>query len=101
MLCPALNSNLHGYASSPQFTLGMLSLLHEHSAASASTQFFCGTSLLHELRWVSLEPLLAGNTAKMIGLTIIGNLELGNLLVQNGTTNRILRHYPTLNLTEE
>jgi hypothetical protein len=37
----------------------------------------------------------------MIGLTIISNLELGNLLVQNGPTNRILRHYPNLNLMQQ
>jgi len=50
-------------------------------------------SLLHELHWVSFESLLAGYAAKMIGLAIVGYLEFGCLLVQNGATNRISRHY--------
>jgi hypothetical protein len=29
----------------------------------------------------------------VIGLTIIGDLELGYPLIKNGTTNRIFRHY--------
>jgi hypothetical protein len=55
--------------------------------------------LLYELRWVSFESLLAGDAAKMIGLSIMGDLELGQVFVQNGTANRIFRHY--LNLMEE
>jgi len=47
----------------------------------------------HELHWVSFESLLAGYTAKMIGLAIVGDLEFGCLLVQNGATNEISRHY--------
>ena len=50
-------------------------------------------SLLYELFRVPFEPLLAGNTAKVIGLTIIGDLELGYPLIKNDTTNRIFRHY--------
>jgi len=66
---------------------------------------FCGylavlqVSLLHELHWVSFESLLAGYAAKMIGLAIVGDLELGCLLVQNDATNGISRHY--FNLIED
>jgi hypothetical protein len=56
-------------------------------------------SLLCELGWVILESLLAGYAAKMEGLTIVSDLELGYLLVQNGNANRTLRHY--LNLMKE
>jgi len=55
--------------------------------------------LFYELRWVPFESLLAGDAAKMIGLSIIGDLELGQVFVQNGTANKIFGHY--LNLMEE
>ena len=49
-------------------------------------------SLLHKLHWLSLELLLTGCAAKMIGLTIVGDLELGCLIVQNRATNWVSRH---------
>ena len=50
-------------------------------------------SLLHEFHWVSFKSLLTGYAAKMIGLAIVGDLELGCLLIQNGAANGISRHY--------
>jgi hypothetical protein len=38
-------------------------------------------SLLHELRRVFLEPFFAGDAAKIIGLAVMGNLELGCFIV--------------------
>jgi hypothetical protein len=57
--------------------------------------------LLHELHRVSLKPLLAGHTAKVIGFTVKRDLKLGCFVVQNRAANWILRHYPDLNLTEK
>jgi hypothetical protein len=49
---------------------------------------------------VSFEPLLAGHAAKMIGFTLVGDLKLGCLFIQNNAANRIFWHYFTLNLIE-
>jgi len=49
---------------------------------------------------VSFEPLLAGHAAKMIGFTVIRDLKLGCLFIQNNAANRIFWHYFTLNLIE-
>jgi hypothetical protein len=50
---------------------------------------------------VSLEPLLAGHAAKVIGFTVKCDLKLGCFVVQNRSANWILRHYPDLNLNEK
>jgi hypothetical protein len=55
-------------------------------------------NLSYELRRVSFESLLAGQTAKMIGLPIMGDLELGCLVIHNRATNRIFGHYSSVNL---
>jgi hypothetical protein len=57
--------------------------------------------LFHKLHRVSLEPLLAGNAAEVIGFAVKRDLKLGCFVVQNRATNWILRHYPDLNLNEK
>jgi hypothetical protein len=47
---------------------------------------------------VSLEPLLAGDAAEVIGFAVKRDLELGCLVVQYCAANWIFRHYPDLNL---
>jgi hypothetical protein len=49
---------------------------------------------------VSFEPLLACHATKMIGFTVVRDLKLGCLFVQNNAANRIFWHYFTLNLIE-
>jgi len=50
---------------------------------------------------VSLEPLLAGDAAKMIRFTIESDFELGCFFVQNYAANGIFRQFLGLNLNEE
>lgn len=67
------------------------------SKASGNASNFC---LLDKLHWVSFEPLLACHATKMIGFTVVRDLKLGCLFVQNNAANRIFWHYFTLNLIE-
>jgi hypothetical protein len=55
--------------------------------------FFLRACLLYELGWVSFESFLAGDAAEVVGIAIIGDLELRYIFVQNGTANRVFRHY--------
>jgi hypothetical protein len=50
-------------------------------------------ALLHEFQWVAFEPLLAGYTAKMIGVAFVGDFELGCFFVHNGAANWVFGHY--------
>jgi hypothetical protein len=50
---------------------------------------------------VPLEPLFAGDAAKMICFTIESDFELGCFFVQNHAANGIFRQFLGLNLNEE
>lgn len=54
--------------------------------------------LFYEFHRVSLEPLLALQTAEVVGFSVMGNLEFGSVLVENYSANWIGRHYSALNL---
>ena len=67
----------------------------------SSQRTVLSVSLFHKLHRVSLEPLLAGDAAEVIGFAVKRDLKLGCFVVQNGAANWILRHYPDLNLNEK
>jgi hypothetical protein len=50
---------------------------------------------------VPLEPLFAGDAAKMIGFTVESDLEFGCFFVQNYAANGIFRQFLGLNLNQE
>ena len=58
-------------------------------------------ALFHEFQGVAFEPLLAGYTAKMIGVASVGDFEFGCIFVHNGAANWVFGHYFMLTSKKE
>jgi hypothetical protein len=57
--------------------------------------------LSYKLRWLPLEPFLAGYAAKVIGFAIMSDLELGCPITQDLAANGISRHCLSIDLKDE
>lgn len=49
--------------------------------------------LFHEFECVPFEFFLARQTAKMVGFAFVSDLKLGCVLVEDGTADRVSKHY--------